>query len=1320
MKPMNRLLVAVSFLLLNVTHGLTQQPFPSTYEVQMIPPNPNIAQLGKFGDIPVNKYNGTANISVPIYEIDHDGLKIPIALRYNTSGVRVEQEASWVGLGWSLSEGMTITREINGFDDLYESSHLSANSDGWIYSKEYMTPTTAGALTEAELVELQNRLRNGNDAIDTEPDFFSVSLPSGSCKFTLPKIQNDETTLVGVVSDSKNFKVQYNRVDYTFKVTDPNGFVYDFTVLERSTGYGSFGQIFDSSTKQGIVQAIRDPTFSGRLMITSWRVSVITSPLGRVLEFTYDDGFYFSFPHFSESHDILATNQPEFLSSVNQVVHTDPQPRTFAHMTAFHTKNLSLISGDFGSVDFVLSDRSDLVSKEDKIALSGLSPGSGWNTYLLGYTDDLIAKKVDQIIIKNKRNEVVKTANLSYTYFNSQKVGIEPAYDADDPFECDISYIRLKLDQVDIGDQRYKFEYYQPNALPRKDARSVDFWGFHNGKSNSTKVPSFNRFYVNHPGFSGNLDDEWHEFFVKVTGGNRSADINFGKIGILEKVIYPTGGYTIFDYEGHKTTLSNVTYHPTQYLSNGSGKLRFTNLTSSTDYNYSYQYLKLANTPTYSLYDYNTCNVSSTIYSANTSFEITQTSFCNTQNYNIRVDASISCAVGCSQATPSGRAVWIRNVNTGQEYHVLSYNGQTNTAIETTMSLPVGTYQLKTANWTQNSPTVVFTASAYVRLYSVDTPPAITDEEFEVGGARIKSITNYDADGSFFSKKNYLYDQYVTDNGPPVSNGKLMDELIFHSKAYNLFDYSMMDFEQNANGAGAILSSDSKIRTNPSASGSHIGYTLVREERVDAQGNRLGQVATKFNNKPNEYILKPTEYLPRITLGAININDFHTEISDLSAMGIDYYQLDYEGVYILGARPVTHDYSNGSIVRERIYDQSNVVVSETGYEYNTVEVQTYSGTTGAASVYPVIYFLGNSIIHFQPYLKIHRVNYKLNLAQQVSMVTSIEHSGGGQISQITTHFYENPQHGFVTRTSTTNSDGSVLTTKYYYPEDLPSLPFMNDLVSENQLTTPVIVEIYKGTTADPFATRLEKVQTFYSSTTSSNGKILPREVITYRNGDVTGQKRVVYEKYSYYGALTQYRQNDEGTPMALLWEHYKLLPIAQVSNAEVDQVAFTSFDEPTVNSGGWVLTSGTMTSATSKTGTKCLNTGSSIQKTELPNGDYIVGFWARVVSGSSGTVTINGTPISVTDTEWKYYTVTKSGTSVSLSSSNVYVDELRLYPVGAQMMSYTYKPLVGMTSQTDPNGRVTYFEYDSSGRLLFVKDDDGNILKSYQYHYFTN
>jgi len=53
----------------------------------------------------------------------------------------------------------------------------------------------------------------------------------------------------------------------------------------------------------------------------------------------------------------------------------------------------------------------------------------------------------------------------------------------------------------------------------------------------------------------------------------------------------------------------------------------------------------------------------------------------------------------------------------------------------------------------------------------------------------------------------------------------------------------------------------------------------------------------------------------------------------------------------------------------------------------------------------------------------------------------------------------------------------------------------------------------------------------------------------------------------------------------------------------------------------------------------------------------------------------------------------------------------------AMITTYTYIPLVGISTITDPKGDRQTFQYDSFGRLLNVKDKDGNTLSENEYHY---
>jgi YD repeat-containing protein len=63
------------------------------------------------------------------------------------------------------------------------------------------------------------------------------------------------------------------------------------------------------------------------------------------------------------------------------------------------------------------------------------------------------------------------------------------------------------------------------------------------------------------------------------------------------------------------------------------------------------------------------------------------------------------------------------------------------------------------------------------------------------------------------------------------------------------------------------------------------------------------------------------------------------------------------------------------------------------------------------------------------------------------------------------------------------------------------------------------------------------------------------------------------------------------------------------------------------------------------------------------------------------------------------------------------LNKIRTGLPSAMVSTYTYDPLVGMISMTDPRGYTTYYEYDKFNRLSKVKDADGHIVNCNQYHY---
>ena len=100
-------------------------------------PSPNVAALGLYGEIPVSKFTGMPDISVPIYEVPVGDFKLPFSLHYHAAGIRPDQHPGWVGMGWNLNTGGVVSRTVKGKpDDCNVKNHTYLMNMGYYFHSE--------------------------------------------------------------------------------------------------------------------------------------------------------------------------------------------------------------------------------------------------------------------------------------------------------------------------------------------------------------------------------------------------------------------------------------------------------------------------------------------------------------------------------------------------------------------------------------------------------------------------------------------------------------------------------------------------------------------------------------------------------------------------------------------------------------------------------------------------------------------------------------------------------------------------------------------------------------------------------------------------------------------------------------------------------------------------------------------------------------------------------------------------------------------------------------------------------------------------------
>ncbi|MGZ8554696.1 MAG: hypothetical protein ACXWV8_14890, partial [Chitinophagaceae bacterium] len=509
-KRMPLLMLCLQAILVLNIKAFAQAPGESFKKLAAVPlQTPQAASLSKYVEYPVSYYNGLAQVSIPIYEIVSGDISVPVTLSYHGSGIRVQEEASWVGLGWTLNAGGVITHDIKGGNDEVGLNHSfnqvypNGQQNTYMESPFAMGKTGCSSLytntgTVWNCGSLQTQLNSGS--MDGEPDMYAYHFGNYSGKFFSGN---------GQFVDLSHNNVQFTLLAGTgFSAVTPDGFKYDFFAIEKSWSY---------------------PTPNATN--TAYYLTKITSPKGKTVTFEYK-----SFKQLINSNSAWSSQYP----NINLAWGNDETVMQLPSLTEHYAAYAFLI-GDIGQVS---------VPPNAYGLRQAYSATTSSNLYLhkiyfdLGYIDfiksprtDLYGVKLDAINVS--RGPIVKSIPFTYDYFVSNinsddmydrtKVGLflETPYDGHvDIYPQSFRNRRLKLLSVAAESSPHNFEYYEGglyHTLPYKTSFSQDYWGYHNGKyGNPSLVPDYD-IYKQQRSLVPQLSS-WQ-------GANRNPDDNYLRAG---------------------------------------------------------------------------------------------------------------------------------------------------------------------------------------------------------------------------------------------------------------------------------------------------------------------------------------------------------------------------------------------------------------------------------------------------------------------------------------------------------------------------------------------------------------------------------------------------------------------------------------------------------------------------------------------------------------------------------------------------------------------------------------------------------------------
>lgn len=798
---------------------------------------PEAAAFKKYGEEVVNEYTGTANISVPLYTIKCRDIEIPLVLQYEASGIKVEQEASWVGLGWNLMVGGCINYVSAGGTDIYGERNVSDNI--WT---EYLTsefgPWTYGSATNGGSYDM-SEMFNPSSMHRTQTRYYTYN-PNETSNW-MNQIPYNKSFVPAYVDQFATGGGMREYIDYGFGERD----FYCVNVLGKSFKFfvdpftlkifniGQAGEEFKVQPEP----ALATRGIGTRRDIQKWFI-------------TDSDGFIYCF----EVRDRLAdTNHPVYYTScwyLSEITTPLGEVIEFSYIEhvqsgrATRVESNSLAIAHMGGGSCCANTNAGGYSSYPKQAtvtshyLNEIKTSNQTVKFITTASNQCSGRRLDAIKVKLNDTNSTEIKRIEFTYgtFGYSNVGGNYA-----PASNSLAEYRLKLNSVkEIALSETLTTQFSYNSLnlPSKRSCAQDYWGYYNGQDNNvsgrgnTLVPSPQTF------MSLNCHSILGDYTIQ--GADRYSRANYMQAAMLNRVDYPTGGYTIYEYEPNSIVTGDISL--TEEYRQGQFDLSIQSRFSCSNSPYGNVVDQSEQSKFFSLSQGITCDL---------------VLKCNGPAQMDGADMRIEIYKWNNQTYGLWRSFPVHFVADPQE-----------TTFIQSLTLDAANYHLLIIP-PSVSGQLSFSVSCYLNGWYNNT---LSQGRYPMtcGGLRIKKISNYESNGSMINYTTYDY------NNNGITSGKLLDkiETIDYSQCFNYnpigglpgtHTVAMYTFTPGHSRMPAFFTT-----CNPGI----VGYSKVTKRKYNSNNNLEKTVITSYiNNEPTNMKIDYYDYFENGLISSQEVYD---------------------------------------------------------------------------------------------------------------------------------------------------------------------------------------------------------------------------------------------------------------------------------------------------------------------------------------------------------------------------------------------------------------------------------------------------------------